>query len=611
MIESALPQLGGEFDYLIPEQLRGEIELGSRVSVPIGKAKKLATGFVTEILESSQFARRELHQVLGEPMLASDVLASCRTAAKRQVVTLGELLRSAAPAFMPSQPIPSGFPATKALPQFRWHDWRPPKGYQSGSGVFLSSPSPASVDGQLLFDWATLFLSASYQHLESGESSLIVVPEAADFQPVLTAARVHGIEELVVPLDDKRNAVRYQQFWLAKKGAPRIYLGTRSAVLHPAKNLALIAVFDDLDESLRSRSSPYLHAREFALIRAQASDARVIIAAHYRSLEAQRLISIGFAKELANQFRPPRLSHFESGTRLPSEFFSLVRSSLEQGSVLVLVPNRHWSVVARCSDCGESIRCATCGAPAHMPTQDSVECRLCSARAISCSECGCREFKQGRAGAARITAELGRAFPGTVVRDFSGSVPKTRVGSGDIVVATPSAAPRLIEGYAAVAVVDCQVWLSRATLRSEQFAIRDWQEAIALLSPTGRAALFGVPATFGRLFALQDFVRHATEQLREMGELRLPPAWRICRLSGETQLLREAIELATRAGGEVLSSPGIPGQSGRAEVLLRFRYSDGPKVSDALQEISLRSSLKGAAAGRRRLKISMDDFGEL
>ena len=268
---------------------------------------------------------------------------------------------------MPTQSIPAGYAPISAPPVFRWADWRPPIDYLEGNGIFFSSPTPKTVDGQLIFDWATLLLAAAFAHFERGESSILVVPEMNDFLPVTEAARAHGVAELLVALDDKRVSSRYQRFWEARNGSARIYVGTRSAILHPAKNLGFIAVFDDLDESLRSKSSPYLHAREFALIRAQASGARVIIASHYRSLEAQRLVEIGYSKELTNPFRPPRLAHYETSQQLPGEFFGLLRSGLEQGSVLVLVPNRSWSVLARCSACSKSLVCQSCGAPGYMP----------------------------------------------------------------------------------------------------------------------------------------------------------------------------------------------------------------------------------------------------
>lgn len=126
-----------------------------------------------------------------------------------------------------------------------------------------------------------------------------------------------------------------------------------------------------------------------------------------------------------------------------------------------------------------------------------------------------------------------------------------------------------------------------------------------MVSPAGRSALFGLPPEFGRTFAVQDFVAHAANQLREMSELRFPPAWRVCHISGAPELVIEAAEQAVQFGAEVVS------RNSAAEVLLRFRYQDGFKVSDALKAVAIRSSLGGSSAGKRRLKIAMDELAEL
>lgn len=608
VIESVLPQLSGEYDYLVPEAMQDDIEVGCRVAVQIGRSKKVVTGFVTELLPESTYASRELIQVLGPAMLTTELLQTCRISARRQVVALGEFLRAAVPAFMPTQEIPDGYERLPGSLSLQALAWQPPSGFEVGNLAFLASPRPARVAGDLVFDWTTLFLSVAIQHLNRGESSLVIVPEESDFQPLQQAARLHGVSSALITLQDKRRSARYRHFWQARKGSARVFLGTRSALLHPAHKLGAICIFDDLDDSLRPKGSPYIHARELALIRGQVSGARVVIAAPYRSLEVQRLVKIGFAKELSSLARPPKISHYDSGDRLPPEFFSLIRSALQNGPALVLVPSRDWAAALRCQSCHESIRCSKCSGPGYAPTKGRNVCRLCLTTITSCGECGSRSLASGRPGASRTAAELGRAFPGTVVRDFSGESAKTRVAKGDVVVATPSAAPRLAQGYAAVAILDGNSWLSRPFLRAEQFAIRDWQEAISLLSPEGRAALFGVPGAFGQIFAVQDFIPHAAGLLEEVSQLHLPPAWRVCRVAGPPTLVTLAGERATEAGAEVVSHSAAAGPNDSSSLLLRFSYQRGMDVADALHEVALRSSLKGSATGKRVLKIAMDDL---
>ncbi len=59
-----------EFDYLIPPELLGQIEVGSRVQVPLGARKVL--GCVTALADSSGFARlKPILKVIGAQSLVT------------------------------------------------------------------------------------------------------------------------------------------------------------------------------------------------------------------------------------------------------------------------------------------------------------------------------------------------------------------------------------------------------------------------------------------------------------------------------------------------------------------------------------------------------------
>ena len=59
IINSIAKELNRSFDYIIPENLKEEIKIGSRVFVPFGRQKK-EEGFVINIKEASPFANKEI-----------------------------------------------------------------------------------------------------------------------------------------------------------------------------------------------------------------------------------------------------------------------------------------------------------------------------------------------------------------------------------------------------------------------------------------------------------------------------------------------------------------------------------------------------------------------
>ena len=57
--------LDREFDYRIPPQLAGTVQIGSRVAVPFGRTK--AQGYVVGLAESSSYGKlKEIGEVIGK-----------------------------------------------------------------------------------------------------------------------------------------------------------------------------------------------------------------------------------------------------------------------------------------------------------------------------------------------------------------------------------------------------------------------------------------------------------------------------------------------------------------------------------------------------------------
>jgi len=90
---------GREYDYLVPEHLRGRLHTGSRVVVPFNRTE--ATGYVTALLESSAYEGRlkEIRTVVGErPMLLPAMMKLADWIAEYYVCSRDAALRALMPA---------------------------------------------------------------------------------------------------------------------------------------------------------------------------------------------------------------------------------------------------------------------------------------------------------------------------------------------------------------------------------------------------------------------------------------------------------------------------------------------------------------------------------
>jgi primosomal protein N' (replication factor Y) len=174
-----------------------------------------------------------------------------------------------------------------------------------------------------------------------------------------------------------------------------------------------------------------------------------------------------------------------------------------------------------------------------------------------------------------------------------------------IVVATPGSIPASLNAFAGVLILDCDIWLSRESLRSEELAIRDWTDALASLHPNGRAVAAGMPEKIGKTIALGQYVAWAQENLSELRALQLPPVVRTVSFEGTREVVESAVSELLRLGA---TSIRFTENQSSSLALMKFPYKIGPQVGNALRDVSLKASPRATNAGNRRgLRVVMDD----
>ena len=469
----------------------------------------------------------------------------------------------------------------------------------------LTSARSITYEEKRYPDWCWLFAKAAHHAHSQNKSVILILPERDQILQLADLFSKLGLGPIVTTwLPGAKKSERFTNFHRALTQDASIIIGTRSAIYAPAKNLGLIALFDDGDDSLREQGSPYTHAREIALMRAS-SEVKLILAANYRSLEVQRLVEIGYLKDFAIKLPPARISFSAPAQRLDAASFKLMRDALEVGPVLVLIPRKGNSATVYCAGCDQRLVCNNCKGPIWETEKGEYRCRVCQGISHSCAACGSSKLRRGRTGSTRTAAEFGKAFPGITISEFTSDTKVTAIKkSKHLVLATPGSAPRVEGGYAALLILDSDVWLSMPQLRSEQTAIRDWMEAIELLSDSGRAHIAGLDPDLGQAMSLGQHRELASTAFREVNSLSLPPAARIASLEGSQDTISQALDLASQAGAVVLRS----NLAENATALIRFGYSQGAEVSASLKALALKTNARLVGVNKRRgLKIVMDD----
>jgi primosomal protein N' (replication factor Y) len=615
LVDSSLPQLDRLLDYRVPEGMEG-VEPGVRVSVPLRSAGRIATGFVIErgFQQDYPGPLSDIVSVVSPlAVLRPEVWRLARAVADRAAGSAGDVLRLAVP---PRQVrVEKAWLAGDRAPAPQL-DAPVVTGYSPGTveGVLddaerVALTVPAGVvqipGGPWVGRWTIPLAQAAARVVAAGSTAILVVPDYRDQDQLAAALASFVPAELIARWDSRQpNPDRYRALLRAGAG-PLVVLGTRSAVYAPAEKLGLIAIWNDGDPLLAEQLSPYVHARDAALIRQEQQGAALIVASHTRTTDVQRLVEVGYLREVAPpRPRRPRVlptaniaadDRLAAQARIPSQAWRAATEALATGPVLVQVARPGFAPGLRCATCAEAARCRRCGGPLRQRRQGSAPtCTWCGAieTAWRCPNCSGTALRPAGVGSQRTADELGRAFPGTRVIVSDGERSLLEVDSRPaLVIATRGAEPIAAGGYGAVLLLDGERMVARESLRVGEDVLRWWSDAAALAADDGTIVLVGVGGALATALTTWNQADYARLELADRRILGFPPAVRMATLQGAP----DAVVAALKALPSSAEPLGTTEAEGRARAIVRFDYTHGAEVAT-----SVRSEIIRQATARRK-----------
>jgi primosomal protein N' (replication factor Y) len=568
LVESPVPRLDRLLDYVIPEELTHEVVVGCRVRVPLGKGgARRIDAFVVGISEksSTEMVLAEIESTHGSvPVLTPALWSLARAVADRNGGGAADVLRGAIPkrgvriekgrVFSP-RAMPAPRPTERTA-------------LTLDTGVIETPQGPTLRS-----------LSHVAELVRSAEAGVIVV--VPDWRDLALLSRALGDVPHVTVDSSGTPSERYGRYLDILSGDARIVIGTRAAVYAPVLDLELLIVVDESDPLLEEPHTPYVHARDAAVVRNSIEGGRLVFASITPSVESTRFVELGFIEPSVT--KPSRTSvmlandvsddGFASRARIPSSGWKVLREALERGPVLVQVSRPGFTPQVVCAACRTPHRCGTCRSLLSGNRDGTVLCRVCGLTPIGlkCAHCSGRETAWSGVGSVRTADELGRAFPGVPVVVADGEHRALEVPRrASLVIATRGAEPIVSGGYEAVLIVDGDKELQRPGLRTSENCLRWWGHASSLAADGATVVLANVDGAFASLFASNQWETIIETELRERRALGFPPATRAIAVRGSIKDLQSVRELDEVSGHRIMG-PAKDGESFRIVVLADYR----------------------------------------
>jgi primosomal protein N' (replication factor Y) len=458
-----------------------------------------------------------------------------------------------------------------------------------------------------------IYLNAIEATMAAGRGSLMLVPEIA-LTPAVAGQFFARFGDRVAILHSAfSDTERSEQWRRIRSGAAGVVVGTRSGVFAPVRNLGLIVVDEEHDQSYKQEETPRYNGRDVAIVRAQAAGACVVLGSATPSLESRYNAQRGkyTLLELPERIekRPmPRVELIDMReefleTRKQATFSRRLVEGIGQRldnreQTMLLLNRRGFSSFVACRTCGERIQCRNCSVTLTFHRRDRrLLCHYCgyAERVPSvCPKCHSEHIYFLGVGSEKVEEELHREFPRARItrldrdtvtgkRQYEVILQGFREGNFDILVGTQMIAKgHDIPNVTLVGVVSADVGLGLPDFRAAE---RTFQLLTQVAGRAGRGDLPGIvlvqtinPDHYAiRMAAAQDYQAFYEKELNFRRMMHYPPFTAMANLLVRSEKQEEALRLSAELGRLLTPAPEKIKVMGPAEAPVprlksEFRY---------------------------------------
>ncbi len=271
------------------------------------------------------------------------------------------------------------------------------------------------------------------EFIAQGKQVLYLLPEIALTTQLVSRLTRHFGNEVAVFHSKYSNNERVE-VWnqvLENSEKAKIVIGARSALFLPYSNLGLIIIDEEHEQTFKQQDpAPRYHARDAAIVLAQAQKAKVLLGSATPSIEtyfnAQSgkfgMISIQerFGKAPLPEVELVDLKENYFKKRMKGHFsltlIEAITEALTLGEQVILFQNRRgFSPVLECITCGHIPQCTSCNVSlTYHKFKNQLRCHYCGhsiANPTHCHACSSVDISAKGFGTEQIELELAELFP--------------------------------------------------------------------------------------------------------------------------------------------------------------------------------------------------------
>lgn len=279
-----------------------------------------------------------------------------------------------------------------------------------------------------------VYLQAIADCLQQGREAIVLVPEISLTPQTTERFRSRFGETVSVLHSGLSDGERFDEWMKIQEGRTRIAIGARSALFAPFRNLGLIVVDEEHENTYKQEEAPRYNARDVAVVRGSKEKCTVVLGSATPSVESYHNTTNGkyemvrLLKRVDDRAMPPMEvvdmraeAALRGGPRIFSRRLeSLIRDRLDKGEQTIIFLNRRgYASQMMCTKCGYVAACEDCSVTyTYHRHSNLLMCHLCGGMKEAyqvCPQCKDKEIRYTGLGTEKVEAMARKLFPKAVI----------------------------------------------------------------------------------------------------------------------------------------------------------------------------------------------------
>ena len=310
----------------------------------------------------------------------------------------------------------------------------------------LDSNKPTLIHGVTGSGKTEVYLRLIEKTINDGKTAIMLVPEISLTPQMLSRLRSRFDDNCAIIHSGLSSGEKFDEWWRLLSGEAKIAIGARSAIFAPLKNVGIIIIDEEHEQSYESETNPRYVTSEIASFRANYNGAKLVFGSATPKVETYLKVksgeySLAEMKDRVNGKPLPEVIIADMKVEVrngnPSHFSTALKVELEKtlnsgNQAIIFLNRRGYSQKVICRECGYVAKCSHCDVSLiYHRAENLLKCHYCGTAynmLTGCPDCGSVNINYSGTGTQKVVDELNELFPNAKILRMDNDTTQNKEG---------------------------------------------------------------------------------------------------------------------------------------------------------------------------------------